>query len=302
MSDRPIITAIDVGSNSIKMLAAKVTDAGFSVIPSYHTIPARLQAGLGPDMMLDEDALGRGEDAIAELAARARALGSVRICAFGTSALRDAVNSGVLIERVRKSCSIELRVISGEEEAKSSYLAVCPERRGVVVNPGGGSTEITIGSGSNIEKAVSVHTGAVALSKICSQDDPDGIIRIAYGHIENALHDPDIYRGLPVTLSGGAVSCASAVIKGITDIHAYDGDISFRLTEAEKLFYALCPMPLAQRLMLRGMVPSRADILPFGLAILIAFMRFAGAESASVTLHDNLYGFLRMMRDEMRLG
>lgn len=297
MSQNQIIAAIDVGSNSIKMLAAEIKNAGFFVIPSYKTIPARLQAGMQKDKTLDPASLKRGEDAIDELARYARSLGAVRICAFGTSALRDAVNAGELVKRAMERSQVELRIISGEEEAKSSFLAVCPAARSVIVNPGGGSTEITIGTGDHIDKAVSVHTGAVSLSAECSGLGKDEVLQHAAEHILSSIGSGESYRNLPVILSGGAVSCAAAVIKSTNNMHDWHGDMHLALAKIEDLYKELFYMPIQERLKLRGMVPSRADILPYGLAIIINFMRITGAEQAEVTLRDNLFGFLRMMSE-----
>ncbi len=289
-TDARRLAAIDVGSNSIKMLAAEVSAAGFVYLGRGH-VTVRLQSGLAGGL-LDEAALCRGEEAVSSLAQQARALGATEIAAFGTSALRDAANSSELARRIRERCGVELRVISGEEEAQSAYLAISPAGRALVVNPGGGSTEMILGEDGRPLRALSAHVGAVSLLRETEGFSPDRVRAAAMAHIRPVWERLGAEAGLPVIASGGAASCVAAVGLGTRE-----GIEGFRLglSEAEALFARLSAMPLEERRALPGMEPQRADILPCGLAILLAFLECAGAEEMCISDRGNLYGFVAMM-------
>ena len=208
-TDARRLAAIDVGSNSIKMLAAEHTPAGFLYL-GRESLVVRLQSGLHGGL-LDEDALRRGEEAVARLAAAARALGAEEIAAFGTSALRDAANAGELVRRVWERCGVPLRVISGEEEAESAYLALMPAGRALVVNPGGGSTEMVLGADGRVLRALSAHVGAVSLLRETEGLSPEAVLARARAHILPAWEALGAETGLPIHASGGAAGCVAAV-------------------------------------------------------------------------------------------
>ncbi|MDO4739391.1 MAG: hypothetical protein Q4A66_01855 [Eubacteriales bacterium] len=292
------LAAIDVGSNTIKMLAAEVSAAGISPL-KWHSVTVRLQSGLLPDGSLDEAALGRAEEAIATLVQMARELHIERIAAFGTSALRDAKNAGELVRRVQKRCGVLLRVISGEEEAESAYTAAAPAGRALVINPGGGSTEIIAGEDGRVLVGVSAHVGAVSLLKETAGFTEEQIVARAKEYL--APEWAKITLPLPETViaSGGAATCAADVLIGLPerDRSLLEGFV-LESGRARGLLSRLHAASIEERIAMPGMNPNRADILPCGLAILIAFMELSGAPCLRVSERSNVYGFLRRMAEE----
>lgn len=298
LNDAERIAAIDVGSNSIKMLAAQTAPAGFSVL-KWHSITVRLQSGLLPDKSLDAAALQRAEDAICTLADMAKELGAQRIEAFGTSALRDAANAGELIRRVQERAGVRLRVISGEEEAESAYAAAAPSGRAMVVNPGGGSTEMIVGENGRPISAVSAHIGAVSLMKEaagCSWRETE---RIARSHLLPEWEKLGLPVPETVIASGGAATCAADVMIALPkhDPDAVEGFVMTR-ERAGELLEQLFPMTAEERCRMPGMNPQRADILPYGLAILTAFMDLASVPALTISDRGNLYGFIKRILRE----
>lgn len=286
------LAAIDVGSNSIKMLAAEVSAAGFSVL-KWHSITVRLQSGLLADGSLDEAALKRAEDAICTLASMAAELGIGRVEAFGTSALRDAKNAGELIRRVKERCGVRLRVISGEEEAQSAYAAAAPAGRAMVVNPGGGSTEMIVGEDGVPAIAVSAHVGAVSLMNEAQGDGPLRVIERAKAHLKPEWDKITLPLPEKIIASGGAAACTADVLIALPkhDPNAVEGFV-LNYDESCALLDKLFGMSVEERCAMPGMNPGRADILPYGLAILIAFMQLSGADRLTISDHGNVYGFI----------
>jgi len=294
-TDEMRLAAIDVGSNTIKMLAAEVSAAGIHVL-KWHSVTVRLQSGLLPDRSLDEAALCRAEEAIGSLAAMAREMGISRIAAFGTSALRDAKNASELVRRVQETHNVRLQVISGEEEAESAYAAAAPDGFSMVLNPGGGSTEMIVGNQGRPLCAVSAHVGAVSLMNESNGLSAEQVVSRAAEHLLpefGRLPSP-----LPnlVIASGGAAACTADVLiaKPKHDPAAVEG-FRLSLADAEALYARLFGMTVEQRVALPGMNPGRADILPYGLAILIAFMRLSGVPALTISDRGNVYGFIRRM-------
>lgn len=294
-TDAMRLAAIDVGSNSIKMLAAEVSAAGIRAL-KWHSVTVRLQSGLLPDGSLDEPALHRAENAIGTLAAMAREMGISRIAAFGTSALRDAVNADVLVRRVQEKHGVCLSVITGEEEAESAYAAAAPAERSMVINPGGGSTEMIIGEGGRVFAAVSAHVGAVSLMNETAGLSAGQVIARAKEHLLPEWNKITVPLPQIVIASGGAAACTADVLIGlpVRDPAKVEG---YRLTleSAQALYETLFSMPVEQRLAMPGMNPGRADILPYGLAILIGFMQLSGVPALTISDRGNVYGFVRRM-------
>lgn len=291
-TDAGRVAAIDVGSNSIKMLAVQRTPAGFSVL-KWHSVTVRLQSGLLPDGSLDDAALQRAEDAICALAQMARELGVGRIRAFGTSALRDAKNADVLVRRVQERANVPLTVISGEEEAESAFAAAAPAGEAMVVNPGGGSTEMIIGCDGVPRSAVSAHIGAVSLMAQAQNLLPQEVIALARARLQPEFARLSAPVPQWVIASGGAAACAADVLIALSahDPGAVEG-FPLTMDAACALLEKLFALTVEQRCALPGMNPGRADILPYGLAILIAFMQLAGRDSLVISDRGNLYGFI----------
>lgn len=289
------IAAIDVGSNTIKMLAVDILPEGFSVL-AQHSITVRLQNGLKLDGNLDDAAMQRAEDAIDTLVQIARELHVERIQAFGTSALRDASNAQQLIQRVKDRSRINLTVISGEEEARAAYEAISPAGRAMVVNPGGGSTEIIIGNFGRFESAVSAHVGAVSLMNEAYGMDLHDVEQLAKVHLQPAWEQLGDTAPQKVIASGGTATCAANVLLATQQREAdvVEGFVISR-TDAGKLLEKLFPMSTEERRACPGMHPQRADILPYGLAILTAFMDLTKTNALSISDKGNLYGFIKRM-------
>ena len=111
-----ILGAIDVGSNSIRLMVARVADHKVEVLVTRR-ITTRMILGV-VDGYLTGEAIERNAQAIASLAGEAREKGAEEVLAFGTSAMRDAKNRDALIERTREMCGVTIQVLSGEEEAQ----------------------------------------------------------------------------------------------------------------------------------------------------------------------------------------
>ena len=163
--------AIDLGTNTILMVTGRIgPGGGIEILDDAHSI-ARLGQGVDAERRIGAAAVDRVCGFLARYRQRAEGLGALRIRAFGTSALRDAANGDEFIEIVARRTGIELTELSGGEEARHTFAGAAfgldlPARY-AVLDIGGGSTELAVGSAEGVERSVSIDVGAVRVTERC---------------------------------------------------------------------------------------------------------------------------------------
>ena len=166
---------IGIGSNSVRSLLADVSGADFKRLWRDRE-GTRLFAGLDGSGNLNRDAMDKTVSAVRRMASEVRQKGAEELAIFATSAARDAANGQEFMEEVKREAGVPLRIISGEEEAELSFLgasaALSADRCGMI-DIGGGSTEIAIGTRAGIECAFSCQMGAVRLYRRLRLEHPD---------------------------------------------------------------------------------------------------------------------------------
>lgn len=288
--------AIAIGSNSIRMLSAQL-DGELSR-------PLRLREETGLVLMLDgdgclrPDALRRLLEAVERLAKAARADGARRVHLYATSALREAGNAAafqaLLEERLPE---LRLRIITGEEEARLSFLgASLPPFAGPrgLMDIGGGSTEIALGDENGPSLLYSLKLGAGRLLAACPIQGPEDLAlaeRMVQELLKRELPSIDV-RQTPFLLVGGTGTALLGIARGIPHGAPQPEQGELALDEVAGWLSRLAGLSEAGRALLTGMPPGRERILPTGLAILLALMRWLALPSITVTGRGNLDGFL----------
>lgn len=169
-----VIAAIDVGTNSIHMVIARTTLDGFEVI-TREKVAARLGEGGGDMKKLSEPAMDRGIQALRHMR-RIADVHKATVFAVATSAVREASNANLFVRRALSEADIEVEVISGVEEARLIHLGVLQalplqEKRSLLIDIGGGSTEVVVFEHVNELFARSLKLGAVRLTNRFFADD-----------------------------------------------------------------------------------------------------------------------------------
>lgn len=290
-----ILAAVDVGSNSVRLMIASVDGERVSIMKT-HRAATRLLGGIQNGVLAGE-AVERTAGAVAEMYDMARAAGAERIDAFGTSALRDAVNRESFSDCVHALCGLRVRVISGEEEAQLAYAgaASASGKRGVI-DIGGGSTELIVGVDGRALRAHSAQAGAVRMfNELNGRENPEEMCLWARERLQNTVdmvctEAPDRWIGV-----GGSITTLAAMTGGVERYFAGAVD-NFPLTEkdVEGWLLRLCSTPVEQRRSLVGLAPQRADIIGCGAAILLTVMRMARIGTIYACDHDNLEGYIRL--------
>ncbi len=164
-----LIAAIDIGTNSFHLVVARPTDdSGFEIVTTQKEV-VRLGSGSGDMKTLAPDAMDRGIAALSRMCEVANSLGA-SVHAVATSAVREAENRSEFLDRARDEAGVDIKVISGFEEARLIHLGILKalpvfDKRIMGFDIGGGSTEVVVGEGSSLLAARSFRMGAIRLTE-----------------------------------------------------------------------------------------------------------------------------------------
>ena len=298
------IAAVDCGTNSIRLLVVELDPFTGSVHELHRDlIIVRLGEGVDATGRLSDGALERTFAACEGYAEVLRELqvGAVRFVA--TSASRDASNREVFVTGVRDRLGVEPEVISGEEEARLSFLGATSSpavRAGaeprLVFDIGGGSTEFVLG-GDDPVASVSVDVGCVRLAERWLASDPPAAAEVA-GVRSDAREaigraSATVPFGHAASLVGlaGTVTTVAALYLGLDEYDpvAIHGS-RIPAAEVTRIAADLAAMTLAERLALPVMHPGRADVIVAGAAVLDEVLRAVGLAEVIVSEQDILDG------------
>jgi len=286
-----IIGAIDVGSNSVKLLVAEVAGRATRILAQRSAV-TRLGRGLDRTRRLSPASQEHTIEIIRQFRRTAEELGVDRVTAVATEAARTARNGRAFVARCRKETRVPLRLISGREEARLAFLGATVgrrERRVAAVDIGGGSTEIMIGAPGRLEKSSSLPLGAVRLTEALLKSDPPtlaerlALLESVRGRL-GRLSPPLVREARGgVTLLGIGGTCVN-----VARMAAPDGDPEGRriaLGELEGILDRLAGVPLAERKLIPAIDPERADIIVAGARILVEVMKMLELTSYTATIH-----------------
>lgn len=280
--------AIDIGSNSVLLLVGRRDAAGQVVVAAEAARITRLARGASATGALDPAAIDRTVAVLAEYREIAAQHGG-QIVAVATEGLRVAKDPSVFLNAAKEALGVDVRMISGDEEARLSYLSVAHEKPAEepvgplrVVDIGGASTELVVGQGREIVDARSHHVGSVRFTERFV--DSDVVSSEAIAAIDAAASEA--LQSQPVTPHpevhglAGTVTTAAALL---LDLAAYDRlAIDGSRWSAEQLVSLrdrLAALPLEQRIREPVLPRGRADVIVAGLTILIAVLRHCGAST-----------------------
>lgn len=296
--------AIDIGSNSVRLLVAERAPGGGLFVCRRGLEITRLGEGIAKGGAIAERAAERTLEAVGRLAAAAREAGAASVLAFGTAALREAANALVFIRRMRETAGIDVRVLTGGEEALLAWRGMTrvlsPPLDGVVaVDIGGGSVELAADPAGGFPVSASLPLGCVRMTeRFLSSDPPAGAgMEALRRHASETLA-----AGMPTSIprpatrlvgAGGTITSAATLSLGL-DTYAPERIHGFALTSREvgRLAALLASLPLAPRREIRGIEAKRADILPAGLLVLGAVMEFFSVPSLTVSDEGILHAAL----------
>ncbi len=299
-----VVAAVDLGSNSFHLLVAQTHDGTLHVLDRLQEM-VRLGGGLDKNNRLTPAARARALACLARFGQRLRGLprGSVR--AVGTNTLRRLRNGDAFLNAAERALGHPIEIIAGREEARLIYQGMAQSRpddgrRRLVVDIGGGSTELIVGEGRDPLVMESLHMGCVGLSQT---HFADGVITAkGMRHAETAARlelqpvETQFQRGWEVAIG---TSGTIRAIRGVLRAEGWTDGAITRVALA-RLRDALIAARHVEDIDLAGLNPERAPVLPGGVAILSAVFEALSVERMQVAdgalreglLHD-LLGRLR---------
>lgn len=301
MNNSRRIGIIDIGSNSIRLVIYEQRSGGGRRVISEFKESARLSGRIGPDGALTSE----GMDTLIRIMSRFRRICEAhRVAAFraaATAAVRNAANASAIIETVRRETGFDVELLSGEDEARIGFLGMIHTmdiRDGLLVDIGGGSTEVSVFRDRRLLRSVSFPFGAVNTAKAYASDGDftEEAQRAIRQMAERAFaSEPWISGapGLPLVVLGGS-------LRTLCKIHQRKVQYSLPLTHnytisgeaMDELVTWLSSMPADKRKKVDGLSKDRHDIIVPGMLILHALYQAARASHYVVSgagLRDGLY-------------
>lgn len=292
---------IDVGSNSVLINIAERDDKGELRTLDDRSSITRLGEGLKETGLFKKEAMDRTIAALKDFIELARSYNVKETAAIGTMALRESRNAQEFIERVEKELDLKIEVISGEEEARLSHLAVVTglglkDENVVIFDIGGGSTEFIFSRGFEILKKFSVNLGALILTNEFLKSDPpkreelDELLTYLNENIRRIEFPEKTDKA--VGMGGNVTSMTAVKFK----LAKYDPDIVqgavLELSEVERQMDLYLAKTVEERKSIVGLHPKRADTILAGAVMLRSIMKKLGKDSILVSDRGIRHGLM----------
>jgi len=284
------VAVIDIGTNSVKLLVARVQSGRVHPL-HFDRATTRLGASLVRTHRIDNAAELRTLRALKRFTADARRLGAGDVIAVGTHAFRAAHNGREVAKRLERATGLRVSILSGSEEALAAFRSARAHLRRrlpvtVMLDVGGGSAELVVARADRVLRARSLPLGALHLTGLHLTTDPidagefTALVRDATTRLARAWSPfaDTPAANMALVVSGGASTTALAMA------HHARGSSGPTLTRAdlEQILDACLSRTIAQRMRLPGLPADRAEIMPAGVAVVLALLRVCGKRSLTV--------------------
>jgi exopolyphosphatase/guanosine-5'-triphosphate,3'-diphosphate pyrophosphatase len=286
----PRYAAVDIGSNSVRMMAAEVTQGETRVLAQDRQV-TRLGESVFRDGHISKDALDFLCATLARIAAVYSKLDVVGIRAVATSAVRDASNQGEFLQRASAALGTNIEVISGPEEARLIHLGVearwpRPKERTIIVDVGGGSAELIISQNGQLIDSVSKPLGAVRLTEVFLRSDPpkpDESHRMHAYITEKLAPFQNLHAAEKFDRAIATSATAAAIVSAVNQVARAKRDEADRMrasaSQVRDLYTLLSQSDVAARRKMAGIGPKRAEIVVGGTAVFLHVLDLFGHRS-----------------------
>ena len=287
------VAAIDLGTNSTRLLVADVEDGRIIEVVRRLAI-TRLGEGVDVNHELLPAPIARVHAVLDGYAREASSLGAERVLAVATSAVRDASNGRDFLGGLGERYGWATQLLDGEEEAETTFRGVTSDRSldtdTLMVDIGGGSTELLVGGPSGFSFATSLQAGCVRLTERFLATDPPTAAELeaAAGSVRSLLPALEVESAIGVA---GTVTTVAAIDLGLTEydptrIHGH----RISRDSVDSVLTDLSALPLAERERVPGLEPARAPVIVGGLVVLREVMARYGLAELEASERDILHG------------
>jgi exopolyphosphatase/guanosine-5'-triphosphate,3'-diphosphate pyrophosphatase len=297
------VAVVDIGTNSTRLLIAEVDEEGRVRELERRTRVTRLGDGVDSSGHLADPAMARVFAALEEYAVLIDRYEVQERPAVLTSAVRDAANGAEFTEEVRARYGLDAQTIAGSEEAQLTFLGALSDREGedpdptLVIDVGGGSTELILGAGRDVSDFFSLQAGAVRQSERHLGHDPPHSAELAalagdVAALISAEVPERVLRAATRAIAVAGTATSAAAIDQALDpydasrVHGY----RLSLSTLRLLLARLASLDLEERRRVRGLHPDRAPTIVAGIAILIRVLEAFELDGFEASEHDILRG------------
>jgi len=299
------VAFLDLGTNSMRLLVVRVEPDGSYAVLTQQKESIRLGEGEYATEELQPEAIERAVLVGKRFGDMARSFGAEQIVAVATSATREAANRSLLLDRLRDEGGLDVRVISGREEARLIYLGVASGARlhdetALFIDVGGGSTELVVGTRSEHLYLDTLRLGAIRLTNLFFlPDDPNPVNEERFELVRRYVRAQIVrsvqrLREFDLDVAIGS----SGTIQTLGDIAArrfldrpLERHDAFSHEQIRQVLHELAALPLEQRLKVPGMSANRGDIIVSGGIVFDVLLEEAGLDRIVIsdrTLRDGL--------------
>ena len=298
------VAVVDLGTNTTRLLVADVRDGQLEELEKQTTI-TRLGQGVDATGRLADEAMDRVRETLDEYRQTIDRLQAEEVIAVATSAMRDADNGPEFRDELNRRYGIDARTISGDEEARLTFLGATSGRTAaakrppsmVVIDIGGGSTEYVVGSNGDPDFHVSAQMGSRRHTERFLQSDPptheelEALAADVRRIVEESV--PEEVR--EQTAEGIAVAGTATTLAAIDlELDPYDPEkvhgYRLGLAAAERIQAMLAAVPVEERRNVTGLHPDRAPVIVAGVTILVESIRAFGLDEIEISESDILQG------------
>ena len=288
------IGAVDLGTNSTRLLVADVDRVGGVTEVVRRLAITRLGEGVDMHHELLPAAMSRVHAVLDGYAAEAAALGSERVLAVATSAVRDAANGSAFLADLGRRYGWETRLLDGEQEAETTFSGVTSDRSletdTLMVDIGGGSTELLVGGPAGVSFATSLQLGCVRVTERYLATDPPTARELdaAAAHARSLLPPLSVATAIGVA---GTITTLAAIDLGLEEydpVRIHGHPISAHAVD--DAIRSLSGMPLAARERVKGLEPARAPVIVGGLIVLREILDRYDLDVIEASERDILHG------------
>jgi exopolyphosphatase/guanosine-5'-triphosphate,3'-diphosphate pyrophosphatase len=294
------VAVVDMGTNSTRLLIADVDGGRVHEVERRSTV-TRLGRGVDTSRQLSSEAVEDVCRAVASYIELYEHHGAEKVTAIATSAVRDADNGAVFLAELRERFALDATILDGAREAHLTYLgataARAPSDGTLVVDIGGGSTELVVGDGTDLSFYDSLQVGTVRHTERHLAADPptaselEALANDVRSLIDHSLEGAALASArIGIGVAGTPTSLAAIDQR----LDPYDPELVhgyvLSLEAIQRMFSELAAMPLAERLHVPGLHRGRAPTIVAGVVIIIQVMRAFGLSEIEVSEHDILWG------------
>ncbi|MDA3814566.1 MAG: Ppx/GppA phosphatase family protein [Candidatus Cloacimonetes bacterium] len=291
---------LDIGTNSIKLFLFSIENGISTTIIDTNNI-SRLGEGLQKTGVISDEAMSRNIGVLREFIKSVEEENVKEITAVGTMCLRTAENSDVFLKRAKDELGLTIKVVSGEEEARLSYLAVLStigktDKNVVVFDTGGGSTEFIFGKGTSLNNRISLNLGAIHPSEEFLLSDPvkDYEFKKMQDHMMKFFSEKISNKKVDYLIGiGGTVTSMGAVMYKMVN---YDPTIiqgsQMSLSEVKRQIVLYKNKTIEERKLILGLQPKRADVILAGAGIINTIMEIFKIDSFTISDRGLRHGLM----------